>query len=244
MEKENTNNLQKEEQKNLAQNESKVSSFSWHNIDEYLKRHNKIVSIVVGAIIVLILAFWGYRKFVQEPKENKAAEEMYFAEYYFGVDSLNKALNGDGEHKGFLDIINEYPRTSAGNLAHFYAGVIYLKQGQYDDAIEHLKKFKKRGYILSAIAYGLLGDAYVELKDFEKAITYYQKATKEHENQFTTPMYLLRLGFAYEETNQWEKALKCYQKIQQDYPFSYEARDIKRYIGRAEFMIENSNDGK
>jgi len=243
MEKENKDSLQNEQQQS-QQEEKKSAGFSWHNLDEYFQRYNRTISIIVGALIVLILAFWGYRKFIKEPRENKAAEDMYFAEYYFGVDSLKKALNGDGEHMGFLDIINTYPHTPSGNLAHFYAGVIYLKQGQYEDAIEHLKKFKKHGYIISAIAFGLLGDAYVELNDFDNAIKYYEKATKENKNQFTTPMYLLRLGLAYEEKGEWEKARECYEKIQKEYHYSYEARDIKRYIGRVEFMTENNNNGK
>lgn len=234
---ENLENIQQEPQNQQNQETKRGVNFSWHDMDEFFKKNNKIISIVVGALVVIVLGFWGYKKFVQAPREEKAAQEMYFAEYYFSVDSLNKALNGDGVHPGFLDIINDYSGTSTGNLARFYAGVIYLKQGLYDEAIEHLEKFKKRGYIVGALGYGLLADAYVEVDDFEKAIKNYKKATEHYPNFFTTPMYLLRLGWCYEEIGQWDKSLECYKKIQQEYPNSFEARDIKRYIGRAEQMI-------
>ncbi|MCX7696660.1 MAG: tetratricopeptide repeat protein [Bacteroidales bacterium] len=234
---ENLENVQQEPQNQQKSDQKKGPQFSWHNIDEFFKKNNKIISIVVGTLVVIVVGFWGYKKFIQGPREEKAGEEMYFAEYYFTVDSLNKALNGDGIHPGFLDIINDYSGTSVGNLARFYAGVIYLKQGLYDEAIEQLKKFKKRGYIIGAIGYGLLGDAYVELGDYENAIKYYKKASEHYPNFFTTPMYLLRLGWCYEETGEWEKSLECYKQIQENYPNSFEARDIKRYIGRAEHML-------
>jgi hypothetical protein len=56
---------------------------------------------------------------------------MFQAVRYFESDSLNLALNGDGNNLGFLQIVEDYSGTKAGNLANYYAGVIYLKQGNF-----------------------------------------------------------------------------------------------------------------
>jgi hypothetical protein len=49
--------------------------------------------LVVGAIIVaVVLGVLGYKKFIAEPKAKEASELMWKAEYYFEIDSLDKAL--------------------------------------------------------------------------------------------------------------------------------------------------------
>ena len=54
---------------------------------------------------------------------------------------LQKALNGDGINWGFVKVIKEYSGTEAGNLAHFYAGDCYLRTGDFNNAVKHLKEF-------------------------------------------------------------------------------------------------------
>ncbi len=44
---------------------------------------------------------------------------MFKAEEYYRMDSLNLALNGDGQNLGFLKVIDRYGGTDAGNLADF-----------------------------------------------------------------------------------------------------------------------------
>ena len=49
---------------------------------------------------------------------------MFKAEEYYRMDSLQKALNGDGINWGFVRVIKEYGGTDAGNLARFYAVIV------------------------------------------------------------------------------------------------------------------------
>jgi len=76
------------------------------------------------------------------------------AQKYFEQDSLNKALNGDGQNPGFLDIIDEYSMTNASNLANYYTGLIFLKQGKYQDAINYLEKFDSDDEFVGPMATG------------------------------------------------------------------------------------------
>ncbi|MEZ4738127.1 MAG: hypothetical protein R2818_01935 [Flavobacteriales bacterium] len=52
---------------------------------------------------------------------------IWKAEYYFEIDSLEKALNGDDQWPGFLTIADDFGSTPSGNLANYYLGTIYMQ---------------------------------------------------------------------------------------------------------------------
>jgi tetratricopeptide (TPR) repeat protein len=148
------------------------------------------------------------------------------------MDSLNLALNGDGMYPGFLQIIDDYGITSSANLAHYYTGVIYLQMGSFEEAIDHLQKFKSKDQIVSAMACGAIGDAYMELNDISKAASYYLDAAEMRDNEFSAPIFYLKAGMAYELLGQYDDALEAYEIIKYEYPSSNEAREIDKYISR------------
>ena len=107
----------------------------------FWQQNSKNILIGLTAIIVVAGGIVGYKYLVAEPKEKNANEAIFRAQQYFQQDSLNLALNGDATNPGFLKIMDKYSGTKAGNLAHFYAGAIYLKQGDFANAEKHLKDF-------------------------------------------------------------------------------------------------------
>lgn len=199
----------------------------------YFEKHYKVILGVVGGVALVIILFFAYMRFVKEPKNREAQAAMFMAQRYFESDSLTKALNGDGVNMGFLAIADEYSSTDAGNLANYYLGVIYMQKGQFDNAIESLGKFSSDDLIVSSMALGLKGDAYLEKNDQENALKYYLEAASKNKNTFTTPMYLMRAGLVYEMQNKWEEALKQYESIKKDYMRSAEGQDIDKYISKA-----------
>jgi len=200
----------------------------------FIEKNQKAITIVVAIIVVLVLGFFGYRKLYMNPLNQEAKEQMFMAQIYFGEDSLDKALYGDGNNLGFLDIIEEYGSTKTGNLANYYAGVIFMNKGQYEEAINFLDDFESDEQIVGPMALGLLGDAYMELQQPEKAVNYYLKAANAHVNKFVTPKFLLKAGWTYELLNEYDKALRTFERVKNEFPQSEEARDIDRYIDRAE----------
>ena len=76
-----------------------------------------------------------------QPKEVDAQSQIFRAEQYFEKDSFKLAFEGDGDALGFNDIIDEYGVTETANLAHYYAGICYLRLGEYENAIDDLKSF-------------------------------------------------------------------------------------------------------
>ncbi|MEG1763430.1 MAG: hypothetical protein RR256_07475, partial [Bacteroidales bacterium] len=96
----------------------------------YLGKHQKLIIYLVVGIALLVGGYFGYKFLYLEPLEKTASSEMFYAERYFEMDSMQMALNGDKEHLGFLDIIDNYGATQAANVSHYYAGIAYLQLGK------------------------------------------------------------------------------------------------------------------
>ena len=179
--------------------------------EKFLEENKNLVFIAGGVIILIVAGILGYRYYVNSQNEI-ALSEMYQAEIYFQNDSLDLALTGDGNSYGFLDVIEDYGLTKAANLAHYYAGVCYLKKGNFNAAIDHLEDFGSSDIILQGKAYALTGDAHMELGDIDEAISSYKQAADYKKNEFFTPTYLTKLAVAYEQNGDYQKAIDAYDK--------------------------------
>jgi len=207
--------------------------------EEYIAEHQKMLTIIVAILVILVLGFFGVKKYYLQPKEKEAQEQIYPAQHYFQADSLDKALYGDGNNLGFVDIAKSYSFTKAGNLANYYAGICFLKKGNFNSAIKYLKKFDSDDEIIGPMAKGALGDAYLEKGDKAKAVTFYMEAANLKDNEFTSPLFLLRAGEVNEDMGNYGQAIQVYKRIRQDYFKSAEAKNIKKYIARAEALKKN-----
>lgn len=203
-------------------------------VEHFITENKKSLLIISGSIIALIAIFFAYTQLYLAPREAEAADQMFQAERYFGIDSLDKAINGDGNFDGFLAITENYSGTKSANLANYYLGMAYLKKGKFDEAIESLESFDSDDLILAPLALGAIGDAYSELNQNDKAISYYKKAVKQSKNNFTAPMFLMKQALLCELANDNEAAITAYKTIKTEFNESAEARDIDKYIARAE----------
>jgi hypothetical protein len=207
--------------------------------EEFIAEHQKLLTIIVAILVVIVLGFFGVKKYYLQPKEKEAQEQIYPAQHYFQADSLDKALYGDGNNLGFVDIAKTYSITEAGNLANYYAGICFLKKGNFDNAIKYLKNFDSDDEIVGPMAKGALGDAYLEKGEKAKAVSAYLVAANLRNNDFTSPMFLLKAGEVDEMLGNYDEAIKAYKRIKQDYFKSQEARNIEKYIARAEELKKN-----
>lgn len=201
--------------------------------EQFIENNQKVLTIIVGVIIVIVLGFFGYKKFVVQPQEKEAQSQIFMAEMYFQKDSIDKALYGDGNYLGFIDIVDQYGITKTAKLANYYAGICLLKKGEYKNAIDYLKNFSIDDHIVAPMALGAIGDAYSELNDYDNAASYYMDAADKDNNEFTSPTFLFKAGLTYEILKKYDKALDVYQRIQDDYKNSNEAVGIEKYISRA-----------
>ncbi len=206
--------------------------------EQFIINNQKLIGIVVAVIVVLILGYFGYQRYYLAPRTEEAQSQMYVAQRFFESDSLDKALYGDGNSLGFIDIVDDYGMTDPGNLANYYAGISFLKKGNFDQAIDYLEDFNGKDNIIGPMATGAIGDAYLELGDASKAAAYYLEAANLRDNDLTTPLFLLKAGQTHESLGNYDKAIDIYNRIKDNYSKSQEARTIDKYIGRATALKE------
>ena len=201
--------------------------------EDFLKSNSKIIAGILVVAVVLIGGVLFFQYNTQQQNE-KAQAEMFQAVYFFEQDSVEFALNGDGINKGFLTIIEDYPRTDAANLSHFYTGSIYLSQKKFDDALTHLEEFSSDDYLVQAKAYSLIGDANLELGKTDEAIAQYTKAARTNESKFISPKYLAKLAVAQEEAGKVDEAIQTYTEIEEKYYESFEFAAARKHKARLE----------
>ncbi|GGE61401.1 tetratricopeptide repeat protein [Agrobacterium tumefaciens] len=205
----------------------------------FLQENNKSLLFIAGAVVLLIGVYFWYQNVYLKGRAEEAASKMFKAESYVGVDSLyNKAVKGEGGYPGLAQIADEYDNTKSANLANLYLGGIYLRKGEYKQAIDALGKYSATGSpVADPLALGLLGDAYSELKDYKQAATYYKKAS-DKASKFTSPMFLKKLGLVNENLKDFNGAVDAYTKIKTQYPESAEAQLVDAYIARAQGQVK------
>lgn len=212
--------------------------------EAFVIKNQKNIFIALAVIVIGVLAFMGYQKFIDAPNEKIAADELAFPKKHFDMatntsvatDSIYMlGLEGADGKFGFLDIADQYGSTNAGNLANYYAGISYLNMNQYEEAITYLSKFKSDDETLGPIAKGAIGDAFADLNQPEDALDYYEQAANMRSNNFTTPIFLFKAANTALDLGQSDKALKLFEKIKIDYPNSQEATNIEVYIYKAKY---------
>ena len=196
--------------------------------EQFIEKNQTSILAIFG-ILALVIGGWFLYKYYLDSQNEQAQDEMFQAIYYFEQDSLDLALRGDGNSYGFLEIIDEYGNTKAGNLANFYAAAIYMKKGSYSSAIPFLEDFKTDDFLLQARAYSMLGDVYMEEGDFARAAEYYDKAANHKPTKQFTPNYLLKAALAYELDGRQEKAIEKYEVIINDYQTTPEYNKARKY---------------
>ncbi|MFN3839765.1 MAG: tetratricopeptide repeat protein [Cyclobacteriaceae bacterium] len=201
--------------------------------ENWIEKHPKLMAGIAIALALVVVGYFGFT-YYKNNLEAEAQKEMFQAIYYFEADSLNLALNGDGNNLGFIDIIDEYGFTNAANLANFYAGLSFLKQGKFEAARLYLSDFSSDDLLIQARAYSLIGDAYMEEQNYKEAARYYERAASYKPNKYFTPAYLMKAALAFEKSEQIEKAIKAYDEVITKYWESAEYQNARKLKARLE----------
>lgn len=229
----------KDNKSGIVLDEALSSSVS--KAEKFFESYKKQIYMAAIGILAIAGLYGGYKQFIVKPQEEEAQTAIFMAQKYFEQDSIDLALNGrEGQFTGMLSIADEYGSTKTGNLAKYYAGMCYLKKGEFENAIAQLESFKANDELIAPLAEGAIGDAYVELNDYETAIKHFIKAAKMSKNKFTAPLFYKKAGLVYEELKEFGKAAEIYELIKKDYKESTEGQEMDKYIARAKTKAGNS----
>jgi len=178
--------------------------------EEWVVKYQNIILTFIGIVAVGVLAFLGYQNYVIEPKTKEAISELNQAQFYFEL-----AVNSE-------DSDSLYKRALNGG------------EGKYGflDIIENYK-----GTTAAKLATYSAGMSYLNIKDYQNAITYL--------DQFNSEDVLLgalakgAIGDAFEQMGQPEKALDYYiaasninNNVYSTPKFLYKAAMIGSKLGR------------
>jgi TolA-binding protein len=211
-------------------------------------RYSKPIIYVGSAIILLIGAWYGYKKFIVEPKEREANELVFAAENLFdkmasvgfNKDTVNIVINGgelDGQKvTGVLKVISNFGSTAAGDRAKYMAGASYLHIKEFDKAIKYLKDFDGNGATqVQSKAYIMLGHAYAEQKKTADALSAYKKAASVNDKDefFAADALLVAAAYA-GATGDNKEAISLYEQVKQKYPSNIAVQngDVDKNLAR------------
>lgn len=201
--------------------------------ETWMERHPKTTFGILAAVVLVVGGYFAFQ-YYKDSQESEAQREMFQAVYYFEADSLELALSGDGNHLGFVNIIEDYGITDAAKLANYYAGAAYLKQGKFQVARLYLEDFNSNDLLVQARAYSLIGDTYMEENNFQEAARFYEKAASYKPNKYFSPAYLMKAALAFEKNNQQAKAIESYDKIINEYYDSPEFQEARKFKAKLE----------
>lgn len=221
-------NFKKEDEQLENVNEALSTTGQW------IENNANLISWVVLGIVAVVLGCISINNYIIKPKALEAQNENAKCEAYLLKGDFEKALNGDdAECIGFEQIANDYSHYQAGELAALYAGICYFQLGDYEQAANYIKRFSADDLTIDPAAHQLLGDAYVEMQEYDKAIKAYRVAARSG-NDLIAPMSLKKEGLVYLKQGDKDAAKSVFMAIKNDYPTSTEAQDIDKYISLAE----------
>ncbi len=205
--------------------ENAVSKF-----ESLVNKYGKPISWVCIAALVIVAAVLAYNRWIAAPARQEAQGQMFNAEHYFVEGEYEKALNGDGNHLGFAQVIDEFG-SKAGKSVYLYAGICALHMDLNQDAIDYLKKYDGSDEIQKGRALCCMGDAYVNLEDYRTALGCYYKAAALADNAYRAT-YLAKAALVEEELGNDAKALELYNEIEVKYAETAEGLEAAKNIAR------------
>ena len=225
-----TKKIQNQEEIAVAEAVSKTEKF--------FEEHGKKVIVALVALLIVFAGGYAYKYLVLDKNEAAANELIIKAQDRFKGDDVDYqlVLNGDENGAGLLELIEQYGSTTAGNIACQYAGICYLRLGEFDNAEKYLKMYDAVGgsvgaLIVDAQNLGLQGDVQVEKGNYAEAAKLYGKAVKVSENEFTAPYYLLKQAQAHYAAGNKEAARECYKAVTEKYSNTLYAREAEGCLG-------------
>ena len=126
--------------KKIENQEEIVVAEAVSKTEKFFEQNGKKVIIALVAFVLVFAGVFGFKVFILDKNEAAAAELMLVAQERLDGETPNYelALNGDESGAGFLEVIEQYGSTKAGNLAKHYAGTCYLRLGKFEEAAKAL----------------------------------------------------------------------------------------------------------
>jgi predicted negative regulator of RcsB-dependent stress response len=196
--------------------------------EAFFEKNKKMIMGCLAAVIIIIAGIILFNNYYLTPRANDASTELAKSQQLFEQQQYDKAL------EGFKKVAADYSSTDAGNLANLYIGICQANLGKWQEAVDALESFSRKGdQMISPAAEGALGDAYANLNQLDKAVEHMKKAAKMADNNTLSPIYLIKAGEILESQGKKAEALELYKQVKEKYVNSMQYQTIDKYIERA-----------
>jgi len=195
-------------------------------IELFIERNIKIIVIIISIGVFFTSGYFGVRYFISRKEEeaNQAFGKVYLV-YKITNEETDEKKSEDTLNalvEDFKIVIENYPRSKAAARSAFFAGNIFYKKGNYNEALKYYQKgysIKEKFYI-SYLCY--LGEArcYEQMENYNKALNTYKYILKNYKNTYIIPSVKFYLGQIYERLGKYELSEEEYSQIVSNYQWS------------------------
>lgn len=134
------------------------------------------------------------------------------------------AIKGDtaaGTYPGLETQAKNFDGYAGGDIAYYDLGIAYLNSGDAANALAAFKNVDFDDENLATMTLGAMGDASLNLGQYEDAINYYTEAyNRRPKNEMTAPLYMMKLANTYEIQKNYSEAEKLYNDLIANFPGS------------------------
>ncbi|MDE6311831.1 MAG: hypothetical protein K2L96_08470 [Muribaculaceae bacterium] len=189
------------------------------------KKNQRTMVVLATMLVVCAIAACVWI-FIQQNGNAKADEKIALADIEQN-DSIATELYAEAAKAGY----------KSGNRAKVEMGIRLYRQGKYEEAIKYLDDASISDKIVAAGVEALQGDCYVNLEQYDKALSCYDKAiSKADKNPQIVPLMLVKKANIYRAQGNFSAEAKAYKTILDEYPEYVQGSqtDIRKYYERAE----------
>lgn len=183
-------------------------------------------AIVTASIIVLALVVIGLIWYFMSANASHKADEA--------IALADVELNDSVALQRYMDAAKLGHKS--GNRAKLEAAMRLYQKGEYQQALLYLEDASVSSDIVEAGKYTLMGDCYVNLDNYDKALSCYDKAISASDNNpQIVPFVLVKKANIYRAQGKYADEYAAYEKIVNNYP-EYAKNlnfDIRKYAERA-----------
>jgi len=194
-----------------------------------IEDNKKYINWALIAIAVIALLAIGYIYGIRNPNMEKAKEMIGTADLELMQGNQDEAL------KDYEKVAAEFSNKTA-ERAHLNAAILLYQKGEYEKAVKHLEDYSAAGNLIGPASQSLLGDCYVNLKKYDKAMSSFDQAIKlANGNELYAPVFMIKKATLLHEQKKYADEAAIYQEIKDKYiTYTQQARfDVDKYLERA-----------
>jgi TolA-binding protein len=170
---------------------------------------------------------------------------------YLGrADALNSLADYGGAVKVYTEALDKLSSVSVpGEIAdrlHYNLAWVYLKQGEFKEAIKEFKKIVKEtgDKIIKVIALCQIGDAYQDSGDYLRAQEAYDSILKDYPDSFYSDYVQYQVGLTMLKSSNYDGAVLAFLTLKRNYPQSKLLDDATYALGSAYFQKQDYRSSK